>query len=213
MTHADRTGKQVMYAFNVTGELDEMKRRHDAVLAAGGTCVMVSLNSRRPRRFHRACGGMRRCRSTPTATAGARMTRHPLLGFDYLAWAKLWRLAGADHMHVNGLRNKFYESDASVIASARACLTPMFDRPLPACVVMPVFSSGQSAVQVPETFAALNSTDLILTCGGGIMGHPGGVAAGVVSLRQAWDAAMAGEDLKAAATRAPELRQALETFG
>jgi ribulose-bisphosphate carboxylase large chain len=43
--HADRTGKRVMFAFNITDELDAMKRHHDTVLAAGGTCIMMSLNS------------------------------------------------------------------------------------------------------------------------------------------------------------------------
>ena len=32
-----------MFAFNVTGEIDEMRRRHDLVLELGGTCVMVNL--------------------------------------------------------------------------------------------------------------------------------------------------------------------------
>ena len=40
---ADRTGRKAMFAFNVTGEIDEMRRRHDLVLALGGTCVMVNL--------------------------------------------------------------------------------------------------------------------------------------------------------------------------
>ena len=43
--HAERTGKKVMFAFNITGELDEMRRRHDLVRGLGGTCVMASLNS------------------------------------------------------------------------------------------------------------------------------------------------------------------------
>src|SRR5690606_33246724 len=43
--HADRTGKKVMFAFNITGDLDEMRRHHDLVLSLGGTCVMASLNS------------------------------------------------------------------------------------------------------------------------------------------------------------------------
>src|SRR5579885_3657784 len=42
---AQRTGRKALYACNITGEVDEMLRRHDAVEAAGGTCVMVSLNS------------------------------------------------------------------------------------------------------------------------------------------------------------------------
>ena len=40
----ERTGKKVMYAFNITDELDAMRRHHEMVLALGGTCVMVSLN-------------------------------------------------------------------------------------------------------------------------------------------------------------------------
>lgn len=43
--HADRTGRKVMYAFNLTGEIDDMRRRHDLVRDLGGTCVMASLNS------------------------------------------------------------------------------------------------------------------------------------------------------------------------
>ena len=33
-----------MYAINISGSVDEMLRRHDAVMRAGGTCVMVSVN-------------------------------------------------------------------------------------------------------------------------------------------------------------------------
>lgn len=191
--HADRTGKKVMFAFNLSGEIDEMRRRHDLVLAEGGTCVMASINavglsgmialgrhSELPIHAHRNGWGA--------------LSRAPALGFSYVAFQKFWRLAGADHMHVNGLANKFAESDESVIASARACLTPMFaDKP---CIAMPVFSSGQTVRQPPATFAALGSTDLIYAAGGGIMAHPDGPAAGVESLRQSWDAAMAGIPLE-----------------
>ena len=41
----ETTGRHTMYAFNITGDLDEMRRRHDLVRDAGGTCVMTSLNS------------------------------------------------------------------------------------------------------------------------------------------------------------------------
>jgi ribulose-bisphosphate carboxylase large chain len=43
--HADRTSRKIMYAFNLTGEIDEMRRRHDLVVELGDTCVMASLNS------------------------------------------------------------------------------------------------------------------------------------------------------------------------
>jgi ribulose-bisphosphate carboxylase large chain len=45
--HAERTGKRVMFAFNLTGEVDEMRRRHDLVRGGGsegGTLVMASMH-------------------------------------------------------------------------------------------------------------------------------------------------------------------------
>jgi ribulose-bisphosphate carboxylase large chain len=77
---------------------------------------------------------------------------------------------------------------------------------------MPVFSSGQSAAQAPDTYKALGSTDLIYAAGGGILGHPEGPAAGVRSLRQAWAAAVEGVPLDTYAASHPELRAALERF-
>ena len=115
-------------------------------------------------------------------------------------------------MHVNGLGNKFCESDESVIASARECLTPMFDVPGRGCEIMPVFSSGQSAKQAPGTYRALGTTDLIFAAGGGVMAHPGGVGAGVRALRQAWEAAARDVPIGDYAQTHAELRQALETF-
>jgi ribulose-bisphosphate carboxylase large chain len=209
--HADRTGKMVMYAANITGEMGEMLRRHDQVVAAGGTCVMVSIHSiGLP-----ALAALRR--HAAVAIHGHRngwglLSRSPAIGISFVAWQKLWRLAGIDHLHVNGLANKFCEPDDSVIASARACLTPMFDIPGKGCEVMPVFSSGQTARQAPATYAALGSTDLIFAAGGGILAHPGGIAAGVRSLRQAWQAAVEGVPLEAYAAWHADLRVALDRF-
>ncbi len=210
--HAARTGKKPMFAFNATGEIDGMLRRHDAVLSAGGACIMVSLNST----GLPALAKLRRHSQLPIhahRNGWGILSRHPALGLSYVAYQKFWRLAGVDHMHVNGLQNKFCESDDSVIASARECRTPMFARPGRGCEVIPVFASGQWAGQAPETFRRLGSTDLIYACGGGIMAHPGGVASGVRAIRQAWDAAVAGRSLEDAAREHVELKQALEKFG
>ncbi len=203
--HADRQGKKIMYAFNLTGELDEMKRRHDLVLSMGGTLTMLSLNSVGMTGFN----AFRKHAQLPIH-AHRNGWGYLQSGWSYLAWQKLWRLAGADQMHVNGLANKFRESDSSVIASARACLTPMF--PHKPCTVMPVFSSGQTVRQAPGTWTALQSTDLIFLAGGGLFAHPGGIAAGVAALRQSWEAAMQGVPLEIAARTHRELREALEKF-
>ncbi|MCF4127758.1 ribulose-bisphosphate carboxylase large subunit family protein [Methylobacterium sp. SyP6R] len=205
--HAERTGKKVMVAFNLTGEIDQMRRRHDLVRDLGGTCVMASLNS------VGLVGMIELARMSELPIHAHRngwgaLTRHPLLGWSYVAWQKIWRLAGADHMHVNGLDNKFSEDDDSVVASARTCLTPLFpDKP---CLAMPVFSSGQTVRQAPGTYAALGSTDLIVTAGGGIVAHPGGPGEGVAAFRQAWEAAVAGIPLSDHARTHQALAQALE---
>ncbi|WP_343716018.1 ribulose-bisphosphate carboxylase large subunit family protein [Inquilinus sp.] len=206
---AERKGRKVMVAFNLTGDLDEMRRRHDLVLALGGTCVMASVNSV-------GLAGMIAlgCHSALPIHAHRNgwgyLSRHPLLGFSFTAWHKVWRLAGADHIHVNGLANKFSEDDDSVIASARACLAPLFpDKP---CPIMPVFSSGQTVRQAPGTWQALGSTDLIFAAGGGIMAHPDGPAAGVAALRQAWEATVDGVPLADYARTRPALAQALEAY-
>jgi ribulose-bisphosphate carboxylase large chain len=209
--HAQRTGKLPMYAANITGEIDEMLRRHDFVVANGGTCVIVSVNSvGLP-----ALTALRR--HAQAAIHGHRngwgmLGRSHATGMSFIAFQKFWRLAGIDHIHVNGLRNKFCEEDSSVIASARECITPMFPAPHKGCEIMPVFSSGQSAQQAPDTYKALGSMDLIFACGGGILAHPAGLAGGVRSLHQAWEAAAAGIPLNEYARRHAELRAALETF-
>lgn len=210
--HADKTGKMVMFAFNLTGEIDEMRRRHDLVVAAGGTCVMASMHSI-------GLSGMTALRAHSLLPIHAHRngwglySRSPFIGVDYTAWQKFWRLAGADHLHVNGLRNKFCEPDESVIASARECLTPMFEGPGRGCEVMPVFSSGQWADQAFDTYAALGSSDLIHAAGGGIVGHRGGIAAGAAAMRAAWEGALAGLNREQVAVASPEFRQAQEQFG
>ena len=74
---------------------------------------------------------------------------------------------------------------------------------------MPVFSSGQTGLQAHDTYAALGCADLIHTAGGGIFGHPQGVAAGVLALRESWNAAMAGVPLARQAEQVPALAAAL----
>ena len=206
---AQRTGRQAMVAFNLTGEIDQMRRRHDLVLSLGGSCVMASLNSL-------ALTGLLALRRHSQLPIHAHrngwgyLNRHPALGWDYAPWQTLWRLAGADHLHVNGLANKFSEPDDSVIAAARAVLRPLHADH--AMVAMPVFSSGQTGLQAAPTFAALGTTDLIHAAGGGIIGHPGGIAAGVAAMRQAWDAAVTGVPLPQHAATHPELAQALTAW-
>lgn len=205
---ADKTGRKIMYAVNITDEVDAMRRHHDCVIEAGGTCVMVSLN-------HVGFAGVSSLRSYSSVpihghrNGWGMLNRHPLLGIDYVAYQKLWRAVGVDHMHVNGLQNKFWEPDNSVIASIEALRQPMWG----GYEAMPVVSSGQWGGQAPETLRRTGTLDLLYVAGGGIMAHPSGPAAGLRGIQQAWEAAAKGISLDEYARDHSELRETIAKFG
>jgi ribulose-bisphosphate carboxylase large chain len=205
---ADASGRKIMYAFNISDEIDAMRRHHDCVLDAGGTCVMVSINhvgfagvsdlrrySQLPIHGHRNGWGM--------------YTRHPLLGIEFTAYQKLWRTVGIDHLHVNGLQNKFWEEDESVVRSITAMQQPLFG----GYHAMPVISSGQWGGQAIDTYRRTKTLDLMYVAGGGIMAHPHGPAAGLRGIQQAWEAAAQGIELDQYAETHAELQAAIEKFG
>ncbi|WP_116061733.1 ribulose-bisphosphate carboxylase large subunit family protein [Cohnella phaseoli] len=205
---ADVTGRKLMYAFNITGDIDELKANHDLVVRSGGTCVMVSilsvglaglayLNSfsEVPIHGHRNQWGM--------------LTRAPLLGFEFTAYQKLCRLAGADQLHVNGLNSKFYESNESVLRSIKACTTPL----LGSYEAMPVVSSAQWAGTAPATYEATGSVDVMHLAGGGMLAHPDGPTAGFESMKLGWEAAVQGIPLSEYALSHPILQRAIDKYG
>jgi ribulose-bisphosphate carboxylase large chain len=208
----DKTGKAVMFAFNISDEHDAMLRHAELIAREEGNCAMLSLNW---------CGfssvqALRR--HSDLVIHGHRngfgmFSRHPALGMDFQPYQTMWRLAGVDHMHVHGLQGKFSQSDDEVVTSARDCLTPLVDANDMADRVMPAFSSGQWAGTLPSTLAVVPGGDLLFMCGGGILAHPDGPRGGVASLHQAWAAVQAGESLADAARHASELAHALAFFG
>jgi ribulose-bisphosphate carboxylase large chain len=205
--HAGRTGKKVMYAFNISDELDAMQRHYEKIVSAGGTCAMISLNS------VGLAGAKKICDRGALAIHGHRngwgmLNRHPLLGIEFPAYQKIWRLAGVDQIHVNGIANKFWESDDSVVRSIEACLKPF----LGGVPILPVISSGQWGGQACETYRRTKTIDLLYMAGGGIMAHPDGPAAGVRSLQKWWEAAVEGLTMGQAAAKYPELKKSVKKF-
>jgi ribulose-bisphosphate carboxylase large chain len=206
---ADRTGVMPMYAFNITDDISNLARNHDLVRAAGGSCVMVVVNSvgfagvqylreraELPIHGHRAMFGA--------------FARSPQLGIAFRVFQKLARLVGVDHLHTNGIANKFYETDDEVVASIADVRTPL----LGGYHVVPVLSSGQTPAIADITYARVGDPgDLLVLAGGGIHAHPGGSGAGVTAMRDAWDAAIAGEALADRAERSPALAASLAQFG
>lgn len=206
--HAEATGKKVMYAFNITDELEAMHSHYDKVLSSGGTAVMMSLNSLGIAAVKRICD------QGELVVHGHRngwgmLNRAPLLGIEFPAYQKLWRLAGVDQLHVNGIRNKFWETDDSVVRSIKSCLQPLGTGE----ALLPVVSSGQWGGQAQETYQRTQTVDLLYLAGGGIMAHPAGIAGGVRAIQQAWEAAVSGLTWEEAIAQFPLLKQSDEKFG
>jgi ribulose 1,5-bisphosphate carboxylase large subunit-like protein len=211
LDHEQKTGKKVMYAFGISAtDPDAMMRNHDLVLEAGGNCAVVNINSI-------GMGGMAFLRKRSGLVLHAHrngldaLTRHPGVGFDFKVWQQFWRLLGVDQFQINGIGVKYWEPDDSFVESFKAVTTPLFDQ---SDCALPVAGSGQWGGQAPETYRRTGrTTDLLYLCGGGIVSHPGGPAAGVRAVQQAWAAAVADIPLETYARDHPELAASIQKFG
>jgi ribulose 1,5-bisphosphate carboxylase large subunit-like protein len=211
LDHEQKTGKKVMYAFGIShADPDQMMRNHDIVANAGGNCAVVNINSI-------GMGGLTFLRKRSSLVLHAHrngwdiLTRHPGLGMDFRVWQQFWRLIGVDQFQINGIGVKYWEPDDSFVASFQAVTTPLFS---PADCCLPVAGSGQWGGQAPETYRRTGRTvDLLYLCGGGIVSHPQGPAAGVRAVQQAWEAAVADIPLADYARSHEELAASLAKFG
>lgn len=209
--HEQDTGKKVMYAFGISAaDPDVMMRNHDIVMEHGGNAAVVNINAV-------GHGGMAFLRKRSGLCLHAHrngwdiLTRHPGLGMDFAAYQKLWRLLGVDQFQINGIRAKYWEPDDSFVQSFQDLMTPIFDADDRS---LPVVCSGQWGGQACDTYRQTGGTlDLMYLAGGGIHGHPMGIAAGVRAIRQAWDSAAAGIDLPVYARAHPELAASLAKWG
>jgi ribulose-bisphosphate carboxylase large chain len=202
-----KTGKKVMYAFNISDEIDEMQRKYDLIKKEEGSCAMISINS------VGLAGTKKICDQGELVIHGHRngwgmLNRHPLLGIEFPAYQKIQRLAGVDQLHVNGIQNKFWESDDSVVTSIKSCLKPF----LGGYEILPVVSSGQWGGQAVETYRRTQTTDLLYMAGGGILAHPMGPKAGVNALQQAWTGAVDGLSVEETAQKYPEFAESVKKF-
>jgi ribulose-bisphosphate carboxylase large chain len=204
---ADTSGRRTMYAFNISDDIDTMLKSAEAIEKAGGTCVMVTV----PVVGLAAVEHLRR--NTSLAIHGHRaafeaMGRSRELGIAYTVYQQFMRMAGTDHLHIGGFDSKFFADNEMVLENFRAVSSPLgSQRP-----VMPVLSAGQSAATAQSTFDSIKTTDVMVLAGGGIVGHPGGVRAGVASLRSAWAALGDGVAVAERAESDADLATALVHF-
>lgn len=202
-----QTGKKVMYAFNISDEIDDMQRKYDLIIKEQGSAAMISINS------IGLAGTKKVCDNGELVIHGHRngwgmLNRHPLLGIEFPAYQKIQQLLGVDQLHVNGIQNKFWESDDSVVTSIKSCLKPF----LGGNRILPVVSSGQWGGQAFETYKRTQTTDLLYMAGGGILAHPMGPRAGVTALQQAWAGAVKGLSIEETANNHGEFAESVKKF-
>jgi 3-oxoisoapionate-4-phosphate decarboxylase len=210
LDHEQKSGKKCMYAWGISAiDPDQMMRNHDVVFKAGGNCAVININSI-------GMGAMAFLRKRSGLVLHAHrngwdvLTRHPGLGMDFKVYQQFWRLLGVDQFQINGIRVKYWEPDESFVESFKAISTPMF---APDDCPLPVAGSGQWGGQAHDTYERTGRTqDLMYLCGGGIVSHPSGAAAGVRAVRQAWEAAVEGIALDVYAKTHRELAQSIAKF-
>lgn len=202
------TGCRKIYLANITDEVDRLLDLHDLAVANGANALLIN--------------------AMPVGLSAVRMlNRHarvPLIAhFPFIApfsrlarfgvhsrvFTKIQRLAGFDAIIMPGFGKRMHTSDAEVLANVDACLAPMgaIKRSLP------VPGGSDWAGTLSNVFEKVGTIDFGFVPGRGVFGHPMGPRGGAASIRQAWEAIVAGIPLQEQALRYEELRAAIKTFG
>lgn len=188
-----KTGRQVIYAANITGTIDVMLNRAEYVVDQGGKCLMIDVITTgfsavqyiREQDYGLPIHGHR-------AMHGA-LTRHPDHGIHMRVLAMMYRLTGVDGIHTGTIFGKMGTGKLDVdkeetFGSNQALLDPNFGN---LKKVIPIASGGVGVRNIGKIVEAL-APHVVITAGGGIHGHPDGSQAGATSMVQAKDAALQG---------------------
>lgn len=122
------------------------------------------------------------------------------VGTADVVFAKLTRLSGADAVYAGLASSDLWYTPDVVQASLAALRSPMHGlKP-----AMPIVSGGLNIAKLPVMLPQLGP-DVVLLCGTGLLGYPGGVGEGVVAMRAMIDALKGAGTLEEAEDRAIEL--------
>jgi len=219
----EETGRTVLYAVNVTADVDRIWKNIEIALDNGANCIMVDF----------LCTGLpilRKIAEDPSVKVPihvhrclhAAMTRNPEHGIHMLVLAKLVRLAGGDQLHTGTAKGKMEKpgtgapkelENYSGVKGIRYINDFLRGEWYGLKTVMPVASGGIHPALVPANLELLGYPDIQINAGGGIHGHPRGTKAGAMAMKQAIEAFMKGISLEEYARDHLELKEALEHWG
>ncbi|WP_232696726.1 2,3-diketo-5-methylthiopentyl-1-phosphate enolase [Brevibacillus daliensis] len=207
---AQKTGKPVLYAANLTGPSTKLIDKAKQAIEAGASCLL----------FNGLVYGLdllQQLAEDPDITVP--IMAHPALAgafypsADYgiaapLLLGTLQRLAGADLVLFPSPYGNvaMAQTDASQLVqqliSSSGSLKPSF----------PVPSAGIHPGMVPKLYQDFG-LDQVINAGGGVHGHPKGAAAGGTAFLAAIEATLQGKKLSDTATEHEALRLALDKWG
>jgi ribulose-bisphosphate carboxylase large chain len=205
----EETGRQVLYAVNISTRADRIVARAEEAIALGANMVMVDV-------IITGFGALQALGEAPSVTVPihvhramhAAMTRNREHGIAFRPFARIVRWLGGDQLHTGSVSGKMSHDAAELLGDNRVLTGPCFGKKR----TFPVSSGG---LHPGKVFAELSTlgTDVVLQAGGGIHGHPDGTAAGAMAMRQAVDAFMEGIPLGEYAKQHYELDRALKRWG
>ena len=205
----DETGKQVLYAVNVTTGGDRIVELAHKAVSAGANMLMVDV-------LTAGFSAIQALAEDPAInvpihvhrTMHGALTRNPHHGIAMRPIAKLVRSAGGDQLHTGSVSGKMGSKAGEVLADNIEITKPLsYLKP-----VFPVSSGGLHPGKVAAEISKLG-TDIILQAGGGIHGHPEGTTAGTRAMLQAVEAAVLGIPAREYSLSHPELAAALAKWG
>ncbi|MBS7617220.1 ribulose 1,5-bisphosphate carboxylase [Candidatus Bathyarchaeota archaeon] len=219
----EETGRTVLYAVDVTADLNMLWKNVEAALNNGANCIMIDV----------LCTGypaLRMLAEDPSVKVPihvhrclhATMTRNPDHGIHMFVLAKLVRLAGGDQLHTGTAKGKMEKPGSGALRPLEKFSGIVGIRYMNDFLrsdwyglksVLPVASGGLHPALVPANLQLLGFPDIQLNAGGGIHGHPKGSRIGATAMLQAVEAFMKSIPLEEYAKEHVELREALEYWG
>ncbi|MEM2963881.1 MAG: RuBisCO large subunit C-terminal-like domain-containing protein [Candidatus Bathyarchaeia archaeon] len=209
-TAREETGRQSMYALNITSPAHKILEVAEKVQRNAGKGVLLMVDF-----VWAGLSAVQALAEDPSIKlpihchrAGhAAFTRSRTHGMTLLALSKLVRIAGGDQLHTGTAAGKMHGS----ITEAQAINRALKRSWLHLKPVMPVASGGVHPGNLHWNIAFLG-LDLTVNMGGGIHGHPDGAKAGAKAAREALNFILKGVKLEDGAKESIELRKALEKW-
>ncbi|WHH57125.1 RuBisCO large subunit C-terminal-like domain-containing protein [Petroclostridium sp. X23] len=204
----EKTGKRVIYIPNITDSVDRVLDHAKRAVEAGAKVLMINFATVGYSMLHTLAKTV----NVPILGhyAGAGMFYEGIHSgmSSPLAVGKLPRLAGADIVMINTPYGGYPLRYQKYIQTVQALSLPYYK-------IKPTMPSVGGGVHpgITERYIKELGTDIILSPGGAIHGHPEGAAAGVRAMRQAIDAVMNGIALDEAAKEHSELFAAIKLWG